>query len=92
VSSSDTGIKSTAQLVDAARMVRMRYDIPELVVFEESIAVDGNEVMLFQAVHQESIVVPENIDAIRAVTQSQLSLEETVKITDSSLGLNKRLW
>ncbi|MCE4603424.1 MAG: type II glyceraldehyde-3-phosphate dehydrogenase [Aeropyrum sp.] len=92
VSSSDTGIKSTAQLVDAARMVRMRYDIPELVVFEESVAVDGNEVMLFQAVHQESIVVPENIDAVRAVTQSQLGLEETVKITDSSLGLNKRLW
>nr|BAE96786.1 glyceraldehyde 3-phosphate dehydrogenase [Aeropyrum pernix] len=92
VSSGDTGIKSTSQLVDAARLSRMGYDIPELVVFEESVAVDGREVMLFQAVHQESIVVPENIDAIRAVASSPLTLDETLKATDGSLDLRKTLW
>ncbi len=92
ISTEETGIKSTAQLVEAARMTRPRYDIPELVVFEESVAVDGREVMLFQAVHQESIVVPENVDAIRAVSGSQLSMGETIKVTDETLGLTKRLW
>lgn len=92
VNSAETGIKSTAELIDAARLTRMRYDVPELVVFEESVSVDGRELMLFQAVHQESIVVPENIDAIRAVAGSPLSAEDSIKATDETLGLTKRLW
>ena len=92
VSSELTGIKSTAQLIEAARDTRPRNDIPELVVFEESVSVDGEEVILFQAVHQESIVVPENIDAIRAVTGLASSAEETIAKTDKALGLGKWLW
>ncbi|NAZ38811.1 MAG: hypothetical protein GU345_02115 [Acidilobus sp.] len=38
------------------------------------------------AVHQESVVVPENVDAIRAV-MSAASREETVRLTDSTLGI-----
>ncbi len=91
ISSSKTGIKSTAQLIEAARDQRPRNDIPELVVFEESISVDGREVMLFQAVHQESIVVPENLDAIRAIVGAA-SREESIKLTDSTLGLGNWLW
>ena len=92
VSYRDSRIRSTAEVVEAARMVRPRYDVPELVVFEDSVSVDGREVMLFQAVHQESIVVPENVDAIRALAGSPLSMEETVRVTDETLGLTKRLW
>ncbi len=92
VSTERTGIKSTAQLIEAARDVRRRNDIPELVVFEDSIGIRGNELMLFQAVHQESIVVPENIDAIRAVMELASSAEETIRKTDSSLGLSRRFF
>ncbi len=92
VSSEATGIKSTAQLIEAARDARPRNDIPELVVFEESISVDGNELMLFQAVHQESIVVPENIDAIRALAGLASSKSETISETDAKLGITKWLW
>ena len=91
VSSDRTGIKSTAQLVEAARDVRPRNDIPELVVFEETIHVDGDELMLFQAVHQESIVVPENIDAIRAV-MGLASRDESIDKTDKTLGLSRRFF
>ena len=82
------GLTSTAELVEYARDIgRKRYDIPELVVWLESIAVNGTEVMWMQAVHQESIVVPENIDAIRAVAELAKTADETIRITDERLGL-----
>jgi glyceraldehyde-3-phosphate dehydrogenase (NAD(P)) len=84
----DYGLKSTAEIVEYFRdLGRKRYDIPELIVWLNSITVNGNEVMWLHAVHQESIVVPENIDAIRAVTEAVKTAEETIRITDSSLGL-----
>jgi len=91
VSTGATGIKSTAQLIEAARDVRMRSDIPELVVFEETVHVENGELMLFQAVHQESIVVPENIDAIRAITGSA-GADESIEKTDGTLGLSRRFF
>lgn len=83
------GLASTADLVEYARdLGRKRYDIPELVVWLDSVAVlGGREVVWMQAVHQESIVVPENIDAIRAVMEAAKSAEETIRITDRTLGL-----
>ncbi|MEB3860370.1 MAG: type II glyceraldehyde-3-phosphate dehydrogenase [Desulfurococcales archaeon] len=84
------GIKSTAQLVEAARFSRPRADIPELIVFEESISVRGDEVSLIQAVHQESIVVPENIDAIRAVTGLEASAERSIALTDETLRIGRK--
>ncbi len=92
VNSEKTGITGTAGLIEAARDVRLRYDIPELAVFEDSILVDGREVMLFQAVHQESIVIPENIDAIRAITGIEMNPFKSIEKTDSSLGLTRKLW
>jgi glyceraldehyde-3-phosphate dehydrogenase (NAD(P)) len=92
VNSEATGIKSTAELMEAAREVRRRSDIPELVVFEDSITVRGSEVMLFQAVHQESIVIPENIDAIRALGGLASTAEESISLTDASLGIGQPLW
>lgn len=88
--SAGLGLKSTADVVEMARdMGRQRYDIPELVVWEESVAVMGSEVIWMQAVHQESIVVPENIDAIRAVTELAPRAEDTIRVTDETLGIRK---
>jgi glyceraldehyde-3-phosphate dehydrogenase (NAD(P)) len=57
----------------------MRYDLYENVIWLESIAIDGKDLFLTQAVHQEAIVIPENIDAIRAVfgVQKEKSIEKT---------------
>ncbi len=83
-----SGIDSTAKIIEAARdLGRKRYDVPELIVWEDSIHVSGNEVVLMQAVHQESIVVPENIDAVRAVTGIVRDPEESIRITDKTLKI-----
>ncbi len=86
------GFKSTADIIEAARdLGRRRYDVPELVIWRESITVNGDEVIWMQAVHQESIVVPENIDAIRAALRLADKPEDTIRVTDETLGLKKFL-
>jgi glyceraldehyde-3-phosphate dehydrogenase, type II len=81
--------EATAELVEVARdLKRERNDIPEVMVFDDSVYVKDNEVMLMYAVHQESIVVPENVDAIRASTRL-MSAEDSIRITNESLGILK---
>jgi glyceraldehyde-3-phosphate dehydrogenase (NAD(P)) len=83
----ELGVEGTAHLFEVGRdLGRKRGDMPEVMVFEESINASGGEVSLMYAVHQESVVVPENVDAIRAV-MSAASREETVRLTDSTLGI-----
>jgi len=82
------GLKSTAEIVEYFRdLGRKRYDIPELVIWLDSITANGREAMWLQAVHQEAIVVPENIDAIRAAMRLAERAEDTIEITDRTLGL-----
>lgn len=83
--SAEDGFTSTAKIIEFARELRMRYDLYENVVWLESIAIDGNDLFLTQAVHQEAIVVPENVDAIRAVfgVRKEVSIEKT----NRSLGI-----
>ena len=82
-----SGIKDTAKIIEMARdMGRKRHDLYELAVFEESIAVNGSELFLMQAVHQESIVTPENVDAIRAMF-GQAPKEVSINKTDRTLGI-----
>lgn len=84
------GIVSTADIVELARdLGRKRYDIPELVVWRESISVKGDEVYWMQAVHQESIVVPENIDAIRAMLKLATNAKDSIMLTDKTLNIRK---
>lgn len=90
VSSEQSGIASTAELMEVARdMGRPRSDIYENVVWEESISVSGSEIHMIQAIHQEAIVVPENIDAVRAITSIEKDWRKSVAKTDSSLGVVK---
>jgi glyceraldehyde-3-phosphate dehydrogenase (NAD(P)) len=65
---------------------RPRGDIWENCLWEKSISMEGNDLYLFQAIHQESDVVPENVDAIRAVTESA-DAEESVSTTNETLGI-----
>lgn len=81
------GFKSTASIIDMAReMNRPRNDVYEAVVWRDSVSVVDGEAYFFLAVHQEAIVTPENIDAIRAVSGG-LGKEQSMKATDASLGI-----
>ncbi len=80
------GFTSTAKIIEYARELRMRYDLYENVVWEDSIGVDGSDLFITQAVHQEAIVVPENVDVIRAMLE-MAEKEESIKKTNSTLGI-----
>jgi glyceraldehyde-3-phosphate dehydrogenase (NAD(P)) len=69
---------------------RLRGDLWENCVFGESVSTEdgpgGTDLYLFQAIHQEADVVPENVDAIRAVTGTAEADESTAR-TDDALGM-----
>ncbi len=65
---------------------RPRGDFWENCIWGESVSMEGNDCYLFQAIHQESDVVPENVDAIRAVTNSA-DAEESIETTNDALGI-----
>ena len=59
----------------------------EIPVWKESINVVGNELFYMQAVHQESDVVPENIDAIRALLEMESDNEKSIAKTNKAMGI-----
>ncbi len=83
------GVKSTAQIMELARdLSRNRSDLYEIAVWEDGVhVVDDKQLYYFQAVHQESDVVPENIDAIRAMMKLEKDAKRSIEKTDRSLGI-----
>ena len=65
---------------------RPRADIWENCIWEESITVEDDDLYLFQAIHQESDVVPENVDAIRAVLGAT-DAAESITRTNEAMGV-----
>ena len=85
----EKGFDSTAQLIEFARNLHREWNnLYEIAVWKESINVKGNRLFYIQAVHQESDVVPENIDAIRAMFELA-DRWESIKKTNKSLGILK---
>ena len=81
-------VRSTAEVMEFANELgRMRGDMPEICIWEEGVGVKGKKLFYLQAIHQESDVVLENIDAIRAVTGFEDG-EKSIEMTNKSLGIN----
>jgi len=83
-------LRSTAEIMEFARdMGRLRGDMPEICVWEEAIGVISNthnKLLYMQAVHQESDVVPENVDCIRAMTGFK-DAQKSIEMTNKSFGI-----
>lgn len=83
-------IRSTAQIMELAKdLGNSRGDMPEICVWEEAIGIDPNgknKLFYMQAIHQESDVVPENIDAIRAL-MGEKDGEKSIRMTNEALGI-----
>jgi glyceraldehyde-3-phosphate dehydrogenase (NAD(P)) len=85
--SSKLGVKSTAHVYDIGREIgRERSDIFENIIWEDSLILEDSELYFFMGVHQEAIVIPENIDAIRAMFKIA-SCETSIQKTNTSLGI-----
>src|SRR5437867_6243340 len=85
------GVKSTAQIMEIARdLGRPRSDLYEIAVWDDGVhIVDGTQLYYFQAVHQESDVVPENVDAIRAMLELETNGRTSIEKTNRTLGIAK---
>ena len=83
-------LRSTAEIMEFARdMGRLRGDMPEICIWKEAVGVISNsynKLLYMQAVHQESDVVPENIDCIRAMTGFKDG-SKSIKITNKTFGI-----
>lgn len=81
-------VEGTPQVMEYARDRGIGFnDMMENVLWEEGVRLDGSDLHFFQAIHQESIVVPENVDAIRAITLPGVSGPASIEMTDRALGL-----
>lgn len=88
VVSLEDGFKGNASLFKYARdLGHPRGDMYEIAVFKESIVNSGDDIMFAINIPQEAVVIPENIDAIRAALKMQDTREEGTKETNKYLGM-----
>lgn len=86
--SGNKGMPSTAQIMEYARDIgRTRSDLNEIAVWREGIHTVGKTLYYYQAIHQESDVVPENIDAIRSLMGLEEDNMKSIEKTNKALGI-----
>ncbi len=82
------GIGSTAEIMEYARdLGRPRGDLFEIAVWKESVNIVEGELYYMQAIHQESDVVPENVDAIRAMLEMESDSVKSIEKTNKNMGI-----
>jgi glyceraldehyde-3-phosphate dehydrogenase (NAD(P)) len=82
------GVDSMNAVAEMMRdLGRPRADMWEVVYWEDVLNVEDGEVNMVYQVHNESVVVPENIDAIRALMGLETNWKKSVTMTDQSLGI-----
>ncbi|MBD3164721.1 type II glyceraldehyde-3-phosphate dehydrogenase [Candidatus Woesearchaeota archaeon] len=88
VVANESSVRSTAEIMELAKdLGNSRGDMPEICIWKEAVGTHGNKLLYIQAVHQESDVVCENIDAIRA-TMGFKDGKKSMDMTDKSLGID----
>ncbi|WP_042703155.1 phosphorylating glyceraldehyde-3-phosphate dehydrogenase [Methanobrevibacter arboriphilus] len=82
------GLGSTAEFMEYAKELgRSRNDLFEIPIWKESLNIVDGELFYMQAVHQESDVVPENVDAIRAMLELESDNEKSIAKTNKAMGI-----
>jgi len=72
----------------AKELGRKRGDMPEICMWEEGVGVEGKKLFYLQAVHQESDVMVENVDAIRAATGFKDG-QKSIEMTNETMEIDK---
>jgi glyceraldehyde-3-phosphate dehydrogenase (NAD(P)) len=85
VSDGIVALNSTIELMKD--LGRPRGDMWEVALWADVLTVNGNEAYYTYQVYNEAIVVPENIDAIRALTGIVKDGAASMRITDETMGL-----
>ena len=66
---------------------RPRADLYEVALWEDMLKVQGNELFCAYMVDNQAIVVPETIDAIRALTKAEGNGKASIAKTDAAMGI-----
>ena len=86
----DDGFLSNTHIFDYLRDLGVpRADMYEVGVWEETVLAQGRDLYWIHNIPQEAIVIPENVDAIRARLGMQADKWEAVDTTDRYLGIGK---
>jgi glyceraldehyde-3-phosphate dehydrogenase (NAD(P)) len=86
----DDGFLSNTHIFDYLRDVgAYRADMYEVGIWEETVLAKGRDLYWIHNVPQEAIVIPENIDAVRATMGMQVDKWDAVDTTDQYLGITK---
>jgi glyceraldehyde-3-phosphate dehydrogenase (NAD(P)) len=68
---------------------RSRGDMWEVGLWEDGLTVQGNELFYNYQVYNQAIVVPETIDAIRALSGIEKDALASIRRTDAAMGLQR---
>ena len=80
-------IPTTAEVMEMARDIGRKWgDLHEIFVWEDGVKLVGDRLYYFQAIHQESDVIPENVDCIRALMGVESDWRKSVAKTDESIS------
>ncbi|MDD5659796.1 MAG: type II glyceraldehyde-3-phosphate dehydrogenase [Actinomycetota bacterium] len=78
---------NTAMFKYARDKGNKRADMYEIALFREMVALSGNNLFFTISIPQESVVIPETIDAIRASLMLQKDGKQAVALTNKYLGM-----
>ncbi len=79
------GLVALNSVIELMRDLRRpRNDMWEVAVWEDALSADEREVYLIYQVHNESIVVPETVDCIRALTGIETDPMRSIEKTDGA--------
>lgn len=82
------GFLGNASLFRYARdMGKLRGDNYEVALWDETIVMSGDQIMFAINIPQESVVIPENMDGVRAAMEMQMTREEGTAMTNKYLGM-----
>ncbi len=70
---------------------RSHADLYEVALWEDMLTVQGNELFYAYMVDNQAIVIPETIDAIRALTGVDMTQEASINKTNAALGIGSLL-
>ena len=87
----EDGFLGNASLFRYARdLGNVRGDMYEIAVWEETVVHSGKDIMFAINIPQEAVVIPENMDAIRAALNMNGSQEKALELTNKYLGMKAR--
>ena len=71
---------------------RPRGDLYEVALWEDLVKVEGRELYYGYMVDNQAIVVPETIDAVRALSGTEPRADASIRTTNQALGIGGEAW